>query len=113
MSQPELLHSERPPRHQPTPTGRRICREAGRSIGGHDHRRLFLRLLCAGDRWLIFLLTREEKCAVSRNFGATYALAGNVIAAKCYVPFVYRFDLEGTVTYVTVGVVLAALITFP
>lgn len=32
----------------------------------------------------------------NRNFGATYALAGRVIATKCNVPVLYRFELAGT-----------------
>lgn len=34
----------------------------------------------------------------NRNFGKTYALAGDVIAAKCNVPVLYRFELAGTET---------------
>ena len=34
----------------------------------------------------------------NRNFGETYALAGRVIAAKCSVPVLYRFELAGTET---------------
>ncbi len=32
----------------------------------------------------------------NRNFGATFALAGRVIAEKCNVPVLYRFELAGT-----------------
>jgi len=32
----------------------------------------------------------------NRNFGWTYALAGTVIAQKCNVPCLYRFELRGT-----------------
>lgn len=32
----------------------------------------------------------------NRNFGALYALAGDVIARKCGVPLLYRFELAGT-----------------
>lgn len=32
----------------------------------------------------------------NRNFGWTYALAGKVIAEKCNVPCLYRFELRGT-----------------
>lgn len=31
----------------------------------------------------------------NRNFGATYALAGRVIAEKCKVPLLYSFELAG------------------
>ena len=34
----------------------------------------------------------------NRNFGATYALAGEVISKKCNVPVLYRFELAGTDT---------------
>lgn len=32
----------------------------------------------------------------NRNFGETFALAGRMIAAKCGVPLLYRFELAGT-----------------
>ncbi|MDT0684404.1 class Ib ribonucleoside-diphosphate reductase assembly flavoprotein NrdI [Roseicyclus sp. F158] len=32
----------------------------------------------------------------NRNFGETFALAGDIIAAKCGVPCLYRFELAGT-----------------
>jgi protein involved in ribonucleotide reduction len=34
----------------------------------------------------------------NRNFGATYALAGRIIAQKCNVPLLYTFELAGTET---------------
>ena len=30
------------------------------------------------------------------NFGTAYCAAGDIIAAKCRVPFLYRFELMGT-----------------
>ncbi|WP_170332585.1 class Ib ribonucleoside-diphosphate reductase assembly flavoprotein NrdI [Ruegeria arenilitoris] len=36
--------------------------------------------------------------AGNRNFGATYALAGRIIAQKCNVPLLYSFELAGTDT---------------
>ena len=36
--------------------------------------------------------------AGNRNFGATFALSGDVIAAKCNVPVLYRFEMAGTET---------------
>jgi protein involved in ribonucleotide reduction len=37
----------------------------------------------------------------NRNFGATYALSGRIIAEKCKVPLLYTFELAGTSTDVT------------
>ncbi len=37
----------------------------------------------------------------NRNFGATYALSGRIIAEKCNVPLLYSFELAGTETDVT------------
>ena len=34
----------------------------------------------------------------NRNFGDTYAMAGDVVARKCGVPVLYRFELAGTDT---------------
>ncbi|WOI56227.1 class Ib ribonucleoside-diphosphate reductase assembly flavoprotein NrdI [Palleronia sp. LCG004] len=34
----------------------------------------------------------------NRNFGATFALAGEVISRKCNVPVLHRFELAGTRT---------------
>ncbi len=34
--------------------------------------------------------------AGNRNFGAAFCLAGDIIAEKCRVPFLYRFELLGT-----------------
>jgi len=42
----------------------------------------------------------------NRNFGWTFGLAGTVIARKCRVPCLYRFELRGTwqdVSIVTAG----------
>lgn len=36
--------------------------------------------------------------AGNRNFGATFALAARVIAEKCKIPVLYRFELAGTET---------------
>lgn len=34
--------------------------------------------------------------AGNSNFGETYGLAGDIIAQKCQVPYLYRFELLGT-----------------
>ncbi|MBK4215754.1 class Ib ribonucleoside-diphosphate reductase assembly flavoprotein NrdI [Paracoccus caeni] len=36
--------------------------------------------------------------AGNRNFGMTFALAARVIAEKCRIPILYRFELAGTPT---------------
>lgn len=41
-------------------------------------------------------LIRGVIASGNRNFGAAYALAGSIIAKKCQVPFLYRFELMGT-----------------
>ncbi|NDL63956.1 class Ib ribonucleoside-diphosphate reductase assembly flavoprotein NrdI [Acerihabitans arboris] len=45
--------------------------------------------------------------AGNRNFGTAFCLAAEIIAKKCQVPFLYRFELLGTaedVTQVRMGV---------
>ncbi|MCC5969263.1 MAG: class Ib ribonucleoside-diphosphate reductase assembly flavoprotein NrdI [Pararhodobacter sp.] len=46
----------------------------------------------------------------NRNFGATYALAGRVIAEKCQIPWLYSFELAGTET--DIARIRAGLTTF-
>jgi len=46
----------------------------------------------------------------NRNFGPTFALAGDVISQKCNVPVLYRFELAGTET--DIARVRAGLDTF-
>lgn len=43
-------------------------------------------------------LLRGVIAAGNRNFGPTFALAGDVIAQKCNVPVLYKFELAGTET---------------
>lgn len=38
----------------------------------------------------------------NRSFGATFALAGDVIARKCKVPLLYKFELAGTLNDVAI-----------
>lgn len=46
-------------------------------------------------------LIRGVIAAGNTNFGTAFALAGNVIAQKCAVPLLYRFELLGTEEDVT------------
>ncbi len=39
---------------------------------------------------------RGAIAAGNTNFGAAYCIAGDIISAKCRVPFLYRFELLGT-----------------
>lgn len=41
-------------------------------------------------------LLRGVIAAGNRNFGAAFCRAGDVIAQKCQVPYLYRFELMGT-----------------
>lgn len=41
-------------------------------------------------------LLRAVVASGNTNFGADYGKAGDVISAKCHVPYVYRFELLGT-----------------
>lgn len=52
-----------------------------------EHNRSFIRAVVAGG---------------NSNFGSDFGKAGDVIAAKCKVPYVYRFELLGTEEDVTV-----------
>ncbi|EPL6455874.1 MULTISPECIES: class Ib ribonucleoside-diphosphate reductase assembly flavoprotein NrdI [Providencia] len=42
------------------------------------------------------LFIRGVIAAGNTNFGDAYAIAGNIIAQKCRVPYLYRFELLGT-----------------
>jgi len=41
-------------------------------------------------------LIRGVIAAGNTNFGTGYARAGNIVSAKCAVPYLYRFELLGT-----------------
>ncbi|MCF8607886.1 class Ib ribonucleoside-diphosphate reductase assembly flavoprotein NrdI [Gordonia sp. HY442] len=41
-------------------------------------------------------LIRGVIAAGNTNFGAEFCMAGDIIAAKCHVPYLYRFELMGT-----------------
>ncbi|GAA1315067.1 class Ib ribonucleoside-diphosphate reductase assembly flavoprotein NrdI [Nonlabens tegetincola] len=46
-------------------------------------------------------LIRGVMAAGNTNFGEAYGIAGSIIARKCQVPFLYRFELFGTPDDVT------------
>lgn len=41
-------------------------------------------------------LIRGVIASGNRNFGEAYARAGDIVSAKCGVPYLYRFELMGT-----------------
>ncbi|QKJ88315.1 class Ib ribonucleoside-diphosphate reductase assembly flavoprotein NrdI [Paramixta manurensis] len=41
-------------------------------------------------------LIRGVIAAGNRNFGEAFCMAGDIIAQKCQVPYLYRFELMGT-----------------
>ena len=43
------------------------------------------------------MLLRGVIAAGNTNFGAEFCYAGDVVSRKCGVPFLYRFELMGTV----------------
>jgi len=46
-------------------------------------------------------LIRGVIAAGNTNFGKAYCIAGDIISAKCAVPYLYRFELLGTAEDVT------------
>ncbi|TFD66421.1 class Ib ribonucleoside-diphosphate reductase assembly flavoprotein NrdI [Cryobacterium ruanii] len=64
----------------------------GGSVGGAVPRQVIKFLNNETNRSLI----RGVIGAGNMNFGTTYCLAGDIIAAKCKVPHLYRFEVFGT-----------------
>jgi len=46
-------------------------------------------------------LIRGVIAAGNTNFGEAYCIAGDIVAAKCHVPYLYAFELMGTSEDVT------------
>ncbi|MBO0901736.1 class Ib ribonucleoside-diphosphate reductase assembly flavoprotein NrdI [Cellulomonas sp. zg-ZUI222] len=46
-------------------------------------------------------LIRGVIAAGNTNFGEAYCIAGDIVAAKCHVPYLYAFELMGTTEDVT------------
>ena len=46
-------------------------------------------------------LIRGVIAAGNTNFGEAYCIAGDIVAAKCQVPYLFRFELLGTTEDVT------------
>jgi protein involved in ribonucleotide reduction len=60
--------------------------------GGYVPKQVIAFLNNAKNRSLI----RGVIAAGNTNFGAEFCYAGNVVSAKCGVPYLYRFELMGT-----------------
>ena len=64
----------------------------GGNEGGAVPRQVIKFLNDEGNRALI----RGVIAAGNTNFGEAYCIAGDIIAAKCRVPYLYAFELMGT-----------------
>lgn len=64
----------------------------GGNEGGAVPRQVVRFLNDEGNRALI----RGVVAAGNTNFGEAYCIAGDIIAAKCHVPYLYGFELMGT-----------------
>ncbi|MDM8085925.1 class Ib ribonucleoside-diphosphate reductase assembly flavoprotein NrdI [Cellulomonas cellasea] len=69
----------------------------GGNEGGAVPRQVVKFLNDEGNRSLI----RGVIAAGNTNFGEAYCIAGDIIAAKCQVPYLYGFELLGTTEDVT------------
>lgn len=67
------------------------------TYGGGEHKgavpKQVIRFLNDGDNRSNI---RGVIAAGNTNFGAAYCIAGDIISAKCQVPFLYKFELLGT-----------------
>ena len=64
----------------------------GGNEGGAVPRQVVRFLNDAANRALI----RGVVAAGNTNFGEAYCIAGDIVAAKCHVPYLYGFELMGT-----------------
>ncbi|QAY63261.1 class Ib ribonucleoside-diphosphate reductase assembly flavoprotein NrdI [Xylanimonas allomyrinae] len=60
--------------------GGAVPRQVRRFLGDEHNRSLVRGVIAAGNT----------------NFGAAYCIAGDIIASKCHVPYLYAFELLGT-----------------
>lgn len=73
----------------PTYGGGRVGSSTG---GGYVPKQVIKFLNNPHNRGLI----RAVIAAGNTNFGAEFGMAGDVVSAKCHVPYLYRFELMGT-----------------
>ena len=72
--------------------GRRAPNVADKTGGGYVPRQVIAFLNNEHNRALL----RGVIAAGNTNFGAEFCYAGDVVARKCGVPYLYRFELMGT-----------------
>jgi len=65
--------------------GGAVPRQVRRFLGDEHNRSLIRGVIASGNT----------------NFGSAYCIAGDIIASKCKVPYLYAFELLGTVEAVT------------
>ena len=83
--------------HAPEPYVLIVPTYGGGNEGGAVPRQVIKFLNDEDNRALI----RGVIAAGNPNFGEAYCIAGDIIAAKCHVPYLYGFELMGTTEDVT------------
>jgi len=86
-----------PPLHVDEPYVLIVPTYGGGNEGGAVPRRVVEFLNDPHNRSLI----RGVIAAGNTNFGSAYCIAGDIISAKCQVPYLYAFELMGTAEDVT------------
>ena len=81
----EFLHAPEPyvlivPTYGGGNEGGAVPRQVIKFLNDEDNRALIRGVIAAGNT----------------NFGEAYCIAGDIIAAKCHVPYLYGFELMGT-----------------
>jgi protein involved in ribonucleotide reduction len=86
------LHASEPPLEVGEPYVLLVPTYGGGNLGGAIPKQVIRFLNDPGNRSLI----RGVISAGNTNFGEAYCIAGDIVAAKCGVPHLYRFELMGT-----------------
>ena len=86
------LHPSEPPLQVSEPYVLLVPTYGGGNLGGAVPKQVIRFLNDPGNRGLI----RGVVSAGNTNFGEAYCIAGDIVATKCHVPHLYRFELMGT-----------------